>query len=170
MWAAWDGRQREAGEDEPSDHSGCWWMLVDKMLRTSSTCISCRDEAGWSVSQVQPGVKGSRNFKIGRLNLMENGVTLNSGKEREAGSKEKNDWGSQVFLEKFLRLERLCSNSSQNFALLFRHLVCNRRKSRYLLRLPDKIYTITQFNFNFRQTVNTFFSISNPKYWTAHLY
>lgn len=83
-------RGRQRGEDEPSDQSGCWPVLVDKMLGTSPTCFCYRDEAGWSGSQVQLGVRGNWDFRTGMPNLMGNGVTLNSGRGREAGYKEKN--------------------------------------------------------------------------------
>lgn len=81
---------RQSGEGELSNQSGCWSVLVDKMLGTSPTCFSYRDEAGWSGSQVQLGVRGNGDLGTGMLSLMENGVTLNSGRGREAGYKEKN--------------------------------------------------------------------------------
>lgn len=81
---------RQSGEDEPSDQSGYWSVLVEKMLGRSPICFFYRDEAGGSGSPVQIGVRGNGDLRTGMLSLMENGVTLNSGRGGEAGYKAKN--------------------------------------------------------------------------------
>lgn len=74
-------------------------------------------------------LRGRGDLITGMLNLMENGGTLNSGRDKEGGYRKMTEVP-----------KRLCSHSLWNFALLFRYRMCNSGQSRYLLRLPDKIY------------------------------